>query len=140
MPCTQTHSPCSPPVERNSFPSSGALRSPAQRWRSPHTGGFSQTPLLLNPLVWPAAEGTTSATVREKLLVGRGLVAVLPCFIAAPAQALLRRFCPQALRKRQQEPSRSLWPHSTRFSLPRQTGGLVHCPSVQVIDGDPSRT
>lgn len=88
-----------------------------------------------------AAERTTRANFKKKQLLGKRRT---HCFSVLPASQPLHKCCctkcPQDLRKGQQEQSHSLCPHNMCFNLPRHTGGLVHCPSVQVIYWDPSRT
>lgn len=140
LPRTQTHPPHPQPADRSSVPNSGAL----QWWRAPHTGVFSQTPLLPNPPWWrdtAGSRGDYRSELQEETPSGQKKDSSLfcPAGIAAPAQVLLHQWCPQDLRKRKREQSHSLWPHSTCFNLPRQTGGFVHCPPVQVIYWDPSR-
>lgn len=84
-----------------------------------------------------AAAGTTQADFKKQLLLDKRRTC---CHSVLPASWPQHPCQTSASDKKTRGWSQSLWPPSTCFNLPRQTGGLVHCPLRQVIVADPSKT
>lgn len=101
-------------------------------------GRFSQLPS--SGTCWQQ-QGLHKLTLRSSSsFCPKGLAAILSCQHRGPSTRAAAPVLPSASDKKTRGWSQSLWPPSTCFNLPRQTGGLVHCPLRQVIVADPSKT